>query len=283
MKTNPLHSRILALVVALAVLVMAGCASRPANPDDPLERFNRAMFSFNEGVDKAVIRPVATVYDTVTPSPVKTGVGNFFGNLGDLWIGFNNILQGKVGNGMSDWMRFLVNSTFGLFGLLDVASEMGLQKNDEDFGQTLAVWGVGEGPYVVLPIFGPRTLRDAAVLPVDVQGDPVWRLEHVPTRNTLTGVRMAHNRARLLGLEKTLDEGTLDPYAFTRDFYLQQRRYKVHDGNPPIEYEDFDLDEEASILPVETESDVVARSSIERLELVSMVEMDPASSMFVIR
>ncbi len=283
MRAIQLRSKTIAVLVACVVLLASGCASRPSNPDDPLERYNRAMFSFNDGVDRAIVRPLATVYDTVAPRPVQTGVGNFFGNLGDIWVGFNNMLQGKVGAGLSDWMRFLVNSTFGLFGLLDVASEMGLQKNDEDFGQTLAVWGVGEGPYFVVPFFGPSTLRDAAVLPVDVLGDPVWGTDHVPTRNTLTGLRLAHQRARLLGLEKTLDEGTLDKYAFTRDFYLQQRRYKVYDGNPPIEYEDFDFDEEASLVPVETESDIVARSAVERLELVSMIETDPRSSMFVIR
>lgn len=239
MKIIPHSGRQLVALLACCALVLGGCATRPANPDDPLERFNRAMFSFNEGVDKAVVRPAAKAYDTVAPRPVRIGVGNFFSNLGDLWIGFNNMLQGKFADGISDWMRFAVNSTFGIFGLLDVASEAGLPKNDEDFGQTLAVWGVGEGPFVVLPFFGPRTFRDAVVLPVDLKGDPVWTIDHVATRNTFTGVRLVHNRANLLGLDKTFDEASLDKYAFLRDFYLQQRRYKVHDGAPPTEYEDF--------------------------------------------
>ena len=259
------RSRAFALLIACAVLVAGGCASVPGNPDDPLERYNQVMFSFNERVDKAVARPLATVYDTLAPTPVQTGVGNFFGNLADIWIGFNNILQGKVGAGVSDWMRFLVNSTLGIFGLLDVASEMELQKNDEDFGQTLAVWGVGEGPYFVVPFFGPSTLRDVAVLPLDGAGDPVWRMAHVPTRNTLAGLRIADKRARLLGFEKTLDEGTLDKYTFTRNFHLQQRRAKVHDGKPPMEYEDFEPDGEASLVPAATQPKSDERSAAERL------------------
>lgn len=259
------RSRAFALLIACAVLVAGGCASVPGNPDDPLERYNQVMFGFNERVDKAVARPLATVYDTLAPTPVQTGVGNFFGNLADIWIGFNNILQGKVGAGVSDWMRFLVNSTLGIFGLLDVASEMELQKNDEDFGQTLAVWGVGEGPYFVVPFFGPSTLRDAAVLPLDGAGDPVWRMAHVPTRNTLAGLRIADKRARLLGFEKTLDEGTLDKYTFTRNFHLQQRRAKVHDGKPPMEYEDFEPDGEASLVPAATQPASDERSAAERL------------------
>jgi phospholipid-binding lipoprotein MlaA len=220
---------------------MSGCASRPANPDDPLESYNRAVFSFNEGADRAVIRPMARVYDAVTPKPVQTGVGNFFANLGDLWIGLNNILQGKVADGLSDWMRFAVNTTLGVAGLLDVASEMNLPKHDEDLGQTLGKWGVGEGAYFVVPLMGPRTVRDTMVLPLDLKGDNVWTMDHVRTRNVLSGVRFAHKRAQLLSVERTLEEGALDKYSFTRDFYLQQRRYKVHDGNVPIVYENYDL------------------------------------------
>lgn len=269
-----MHSmnRLLALVLALLTLGLAGCASTPRNPDDPLERYNRAMFAVNDGVDRALVRPAAQIYEAVTPGFVRTGVGNFFGNLADVWIGFNNILQGKVGDGMSDWMRFMVNSTFGIFGLLDVASEMGLEKHDEDFGQTLAVWGVGEGPYVVLPLLGPRTLRDAAVLPVDMKGDPAWTISHGQTRAAVTALRVVHGRARLLPLDATLDEA-LDRYAFVRDSYLQRRRFLVHDGNPPIDYEDFD-GESASLLPVRTMSDAVAEMAIDSLELVTLVEAD---------
>ncbi|HRP96682.1 MAG TPA: VacJ family lipoprotein [Rhodocyclaceae bacterium] len=270
-------------VLACLALVLGGCATRVPNPDDPLERLNRAMFSFNEGVDKAVLRPAAQVYDTVTPQPVRTGVGNFFSNLGDLWIGFNNMLQGKFGDGFSDWMRFGLNSTFGIVGLLDVATEAGLPKNDEDLGQTLAVWGVGEGAFVVLPFFGPRTLRDAAVLPVDMKGDQVWTVDHVATRNTFTALRLVHNRANLLGLDKTFDEASLDKYAFMRDFYLQQRRYKVHDGAPPIEYEDFNGDGLGPQTGNASAADRVAHAALGRLELIDAAEVDHASKPLVSR
>ena len=226
-------------VLAVALLV-SGCASRPANPDDPLEGFNRAMYGFNDRVDRAVLKPAAEIYEAVTPSPVRTGVGNFFSNLGDVWIGANNILQGKVADGLSDWMRVALNSTFGLAGLLDIATEAGLPKHDEDFGQTLAVWGVGEGPYVVVPFFGPRTLRDAAAIPVNMYENDVWGIDHVRTRNSMVGLRLTHQRLRLLGLDQTLETATTDPYAYVRDFYLQQRRYKVFDGNVPVGYDDED-------------------------------------------
>jgi len=272
----------LLLLVSCSMFVLSGCASTPPNPDDPLERYNRAMYSFNDGVDKVVVRPAAKAYETVTPRLVRTGVGNFFGNLGDVWIGLNSMLQGKVGDAFSDWMRFMVNTTFGVAGVFDVATEMGLPKNDEDFGQTLAVWGVGEGPFVVLPLLGPRTLRDAMALPVDWQGDPVASIDHSRTRASFIGLRVVHGRANLLGIDKTLAEA-LDPYAFTRDFYLQQRRYKVYDGNPPIEYEDFDLENEASLMPVRGSSDALAEAALESLQLVSLLEADAGSSSFAIR
>lgn len=271
----------LLLAVVLAALTLGGCASAPANPDDPLERFNRAMFSFNEGVDKAVLKPTAEVYETITPKVVRTGVGNFFGNLGDPWIALNNMLQGKVADGMSDLMRFVVNSTLGVLGMLDIATDMGLNKNDEDFGQTLAVWGVGEGPFVVLPLLGPSTLRDTAALPVDWQGNLIATVDHVPTRNTFLGLRAVHGRSTLLGAEKTLEEGALDKYAFTRDFFLQQRRYKVRDGDVPLEYEDFDNG--VSMLPVRGEADALAEIAVESLELVSLLEAAPEFEQFVIR
>lgn len=272
----------LLLLVSCALLVLSGCASTPPNPDDPLERYNRAMYTFNDGVDTALVRPVAQAYEAVTPSVVRTGVGNFFGNLEDLWIGVNSFLQGKVGDAFTDWMRFTFNTTLGLAGLIDIASEMGLAKNDEDFGQTLAVWGVGEGPFVVLPLLGPRTLRDAMALPVDWQGDPVGAIDHSRTRASFSVLRIVHGRASILGIDKTLSE-TLDPYAFTRDFYLQQRRYKVFDGNPPVEYEDFDLKNGTSGAPLRSASDALVESALDSLQLVELLEADPASATFVIR
>jgi phospholipid-binding lipoprotein MlaA len=252
--------------LACGVILASGCASTPRNSDDPLEGYNRAMFAFNENLDKALVKPVAQAYDYVTPKPVQTGVGNFFSNLADPWIGLNNMLQGKPAEAFSDWMRFMVNSVFGIFGLLDIASEARLPKHDEDFGQTLAVWGVGEGPYFVVPFFGPRTVRDAAVLPVDLAGDKIWRAGHVPTRNAIRVLDVTHTRATLLGADRTLEESTFDKYAYLRDFYLQQRRYKVHDGNPPVEYEDFN----GASLPGQPPrlADVAAVAAIARLELV---------------
>ncbi len=270
------------LAVVLLAFALGGCASVPANPEDPLERYNRAMFAVNDGLDRAVLRPTAKAYEAVTPRLVRTGVGNFFGNIEDIWIGFNNILQGKVGDGMSDWMRFMVNSTFGVAGLFDIASEMGLQKNDEDFGQTLAVWGVGEGPHVVLPFFGSRTLRDAFALPVDMRADLASSIEHVPTRNSVRALRIVNTRASLLGFDSTLDEA-IDRYAFVRDFYLQQRRYKVSDGNVPLEYEDFDAQNGVSSLPVRSHTDALVEVAVESLELVSLVESDRRADAFVIR
>ena len=268
---NPILSRAFVLLLASVMLVMTGCASNPRNPDDPLEGYNRAMFKFNEGVDKAVVKPVAQAYQTAVPQLVRTGIGNVFGNLGDVWVGINNLLQGKVGDGMSDLMRFAVNSTFGILGIFDVASEMGLQKHDEDFGQTLAVWGVNEGPYFVVPFLGPRTVRDAVVLPVDMRGNGLVQIDHVPTRNTVLATRIVHVRSVLLGTDRTL-EGQLDKYAFVRDAYLQNRRYKVHDGNPPVEYEDFDRNGNSSRnLPrYETYADAMALAAIGRMEFVGV-------------
>jgi phospholipid-binding lipoprotein MlaA len=236
------------LLASAMLLLAAGCASAPS--DDPLEPFNRSMFSFNEKLDSAVTKPVAKGYVAVTPAPVRTWVSNFFSNLQDPWIAFNSLLQGKPVEAINGFMRFVFNTTLGIGGLLDISTEAGLPKYDEDFGQTLAVWGVKEGPFIVLPLFGSRTLRDAAALPLDVAAESPWTLPYgnpvvhdSKTRYGLSGLKLVNERARLLGLERTLDEGTLDKYRYVRDFYLQQRRFKVHDGNVPLEYDDFDNDE----------------------------------------
>lgn len=254
---------------ALSAALLTGCATT-ANPNDPLEGFNRAMFSFNDQVDKAVVKPAAQVYEAVLPSPVRTGVGNVFGNLGDPWIALNNMLQGKFAEGMSDLMRFALNSTWGLLGLLDIASEAGLPKHDEDLGQTLGRWGVGEGAYIVLPFFGPRTVRDTMALPADFMANEPFSIEHVATRNTVLGTRIVHGRSVLLGADHTLEEAALDRYAFVRDFYLEQRRYKVDDGRRERVYEDFD---EQSAAPLGDEVDAAATAAVERLELVGIGEL----------
>ena len=227
----------------LAVLLLAGCGT-VAHPDprDPWEGYNRAMTRFNDGVDKAVIKPVATVYKEVLPSPVRTGVGNFFGNLGDAWSFVNNVLQAKPEGALHSFWRVVVNTSIGLGGLFDPATEMHLVRHREDFGQTLGHWGADSGPYLVLPILGPSTLRDTIALPVDYLGRPQAQISDVPVRNSFTVLEVIDTRARLLGVEQLLDQAALDPYSFQRDAFLQKRRNDIRDGEPPEE-ERYDLDE----------------------------------------
>ncbi|HTY98735.1 MAG TPA: VacJ family lipoprotein [Rhodocyclaceae bacterium] len=227
--------RLATLVAAAALtLTLGGCATS-GNPKDPIEGFNRAVFAFNEGLDTAIIRPVAVGYDKVMPSPVRTGVSNFFGNIADLAIALNNLLQGKVPEAASDAGRFLMNTTVGILGVFDVASTVGLEKHDEDFGQTFGRWGVGPGAYVVVPFFGPRDVRDTVGLVLDVKADPVAHLNNIANRNTLLAVRIISDRADLLPADKVIEEAALDKYSYIRDAYLQRRRSKVYDGNPPHE------------------------------------------------
>lgn len=217
--------------LALGVTVMlAGCAG--PNPRDPYEGYNRAMFSFNDTVDTYALKPVATAYKNVTPGFVQTGVNNFFGNLGDAWSAVNNLLQGKGQDGMSDVARFALNSTLGIAGLFDIASEAGLQKHKEDFGQTLGVWGVESGPYLVLPLLGPSTVRDTVALPVDISGD-IWRYkEPTNVRNIGTVLRVVDTRAGLLDASSLFEDAALDRYEFLRDGYLQRRESQIHpDGD----------------------------------------------------
>lgn len=236
MKTMlPARIKSLSLAVAAAGL-LAGCASS-GNPKDPIEGFNRAMFAFNEGLDSAIIKPVATGYEAVLPSPVRTGVTNFFGNIADLLIGVNNLLQGKGSEAVSDLGRVVINSTVGLLGIFDVASEAGLEKHNEDFGQTFGRWGVGSGAYVVIPVFGPRTARDTAGLILDVAADPVTHVTPNAERNVLLVLRAVNDRANLLPADKVVEEAALDKYSYIRDAYLQRRRNLIYDGNAPREPE----------------------------------------------
>jgi phospholipid-binding lipoprotein MlaA len=169
------------------------------------------------------------------PAFVRTGVANFFGNIADVFIAVNNLLQGKPAEAASDAGRFIFNSTFGILGIFDVASEAGLEKHEEDFGQTFGRWGAGPGAYLVVPVFGPRDVRDAAGLVLDMATDPVGQVSNVPTRNTLSAVRLVSGRAALLPADKVIEEAALDKYSYVRDAYLQRRRNLVHDGNPPRE------------------------------------------------
>jgi len=231
MSSTPKHLRQAALALGVT-LMLAGCAG--PNPRDPYESYNRAVFSFNDTVDTYALKPVATVYRDVTPSFVQTGVGNFFGNLGDAWTAVNNLLQGKGEAGMTDITRFALNSTLGILGLFDIASEAGLQKHKEDFGQTLGTWGVSSGPYLMLPLLGPSTVRDTVALPADFAGN-IWRYKDpVHVRNIGTGVDLVDTRASLLDATSMLEDAALDRYEFIRDGYMQRRESQIHpDGDGP--------------------------------------------------
>ena len=216
--------RVAALCVVFAT---SGCAT--TNPNDPFEPFNRTMFRFNDKLDEAALKPAAQAYSHL-PSFVQTGVSNFFGNLADVWTSINELLQGKAADGVTDVMRVAVNSTFGIGGLIDIGSEAGMPKHNEDFGQTLGFWGVKPGPYVVLPLFGPSTLRDTVATPVDLLGDPWYYERPVRWRNTGTVLRIVNQRAALLNASNLLEDAALDRYEFVRDAYLQRRDSRVHDG-----------------------------------------------------
>jgi phospholipid-binding lipoprotein MlaA len=231
--------RIAALV---SVAALGGCATTAPDPRDPIEPVNRAVFEFNEQVDRFAIKPVAEAYTAVTPEIVRTGVRNFFSNLRDPWIGVNNLLQGKVDEGLSDLFRFITNSTFGLAGLTDIASDMGMEKHNEDFGQTMGRWGLEPGAYLVLPILGPSSVRDGAGLIADGFAYLPWRLptdlefnNRVAWRTGLTILDTVNIRANLLGTTGLLEEAALDRYVFVRNAYFQRRRSLVYDGNPPPE------------------------------------------------
>lgn len=229
-----------ALLATLALAAASGCAtvSGPPNPKDPWEGYNRSMYEFNDTVDKAVLKPIAQGYDKVTPGFVQQGVSNFFDNLQDLSTGLNNLLQGKFAEGAGDLGRLVVNSTIGILGLWDVATPMGLEKHNEDFGQTLGWWGVPPGPFFVIPLFGLSTLRDAPARYVDPSFAYNRQIGDVAVRNSLYGLDVVRTRAHLLKAEKVLDEAAIDKYSFTRDAWLQRRRNMVFDGKPPKDPDD---------------------------------------------
>lgn len=227
-----------------AIALTSGCAAPGANtPSDPLESFNRGVYQFNDAVDKAIAKPVAQGYDAVMPLPGKIMVSNFFSNLDDVIVTANDLLQLKFNQAASDGSRFLFNTTFGIFGLLEVTSR--LEKHDEDFGQTLGYWGIDSGPYIVLPLLGPSTLRDGVGLYADSRPSKLRRVSHMRTRNQLYITKAISRRAELLEQEKVLDEAVIDRYAFIRDAYLLRRQSLVHDGNPPRrQYDEYDDEED---------------------------------------
>ncbi|MCE2690315.1 MAG: VacJ family lipoprotein [Rubrivivax sp.] len=205
---------------------------------DPLEGLNRGVFAFNEAVDRAVLKPLATAYREVLPSPVRTGVDNVFGNVGDAWSAMNHLLQGKVKSALEMTVRVTTNTVFGLGGLFDLASDAGLERHPEDFGQTLGKWGFGPGPYLVLPFYGASSLRDAAGLPLDRQASLPGIVHDETYRWSLTTLELVHARAGLLSATNLLEQVAFDKYSFVRDSYLARRRSLVFDGNPPEEPEE---------------------------------------------
>ena len=242
-------ARFRGVLAGLVLLVLQGCASAPnANPRDPWESFNRQVHGFNEGLDEAFVKPVAIAYQDVTPALLRTGVSNFFGNLSDVWSLVNNVLQLKPKESVETLARVGVNTTIGLAGVLDVATELKLEKHSEDFGQTLGRWGVPTGPYLVLPLLGPSTLRDTAAMPVNWRGNLISGVDDSAVRNSLTALRVVDLRAGLLRTGRMIDSAALDKYSFTRDAYLQRRRSLIRGAidelNSPPE-ERYDLPEPA--------------------------------------
>ncbi|HSV57511.1 MAG TPA: VacJ family lipoprotein [Variovorax sp.] len=223
-----------AAAIAIAAACLAGGASaQEANPADPLEGFNRGVTRFNDVVDEAVMRPIAVAYEKVVPQLLRTGVNNFFNNLTDVWSFANSVMQLRGQQSAQTFMRVNVNTFFGVGGFLDVASEAGIERHREDFGQTLGRWGVGPGPYLVLPILGPSTVRDTAALPVDYVGGLISNVDNIPLRNSMYALRLVDARADLLKVDRLLRDAALDKYSLTRDVFLQRRRNDVYDGNPP--------------------------------------------------
>jgi phospholipid-binding lipoprotein MlaA len=226
----------------------ATTASKPqGSKKDPLEGWNRKVFSFNEAIDTAVLKPVAQAYKDVVPEYVRGLVGNVFGNIADAWSTVNHLLQGKFEDSLKMGFRVVTNSVFGIGGLLDIGTEIGLEKQSEDFGQTLGRWGMPSGPYVMLPVLGPSTLRDTAALPVDMQAGPTALIDD--TRAKLLGItllQVVNTRAVLLGASRVLDDVALDKYSFLRDAYLARRQNQVYDGNPPASPDEEDEADAAS-------------------------------------
>jgi phospholipid-binding lipoprotein MlaA len=226
-----------AVVALLAALLLSACASAPGRVDDPFEPFNRAMYAVNKPIDDHVMRPIAQAYVDYVPKLVRQGVSNVFGNIDDLFSGINSLLQGKTDKAGNDFGRIVVNM-WGLGGLIDIASDLGIPKGNEDFGQTFGYWGIPQGPYLFVPLWGPTTVRDGTGSLIRVWYGPVGYLPYVPVRNIIYGIGAIDLRAQALGTSSLIDQASLDPYTFVRRAYLQKRQYDVYDGSPPKEKDD---------------------------------------------
>lgn len=232
-----------------AAVVLGGCASTHNNPKDPFESYNRTMYQINDTVDKAVVKPVAKGYNAVVPEPGRMIVSNFFSNLDDVVVTANDLLELQVKRAASDTGRFVVNTTVGLLGVADVATAVGLEKHHKDFGQTLGYWGIGSGPYVVLPLLGPSSVRDTVGLYADTRVNQLRKIRHVDTRNEALVTDFVDKRADLLSAEKILDEAAPDRYAFIRDAYLQRRQSLIDEDNPQPRKKKYEDEEEEDAKP----------------------------------
>jgi len=247
------------MLLVLIVFITSGCVSIPGEPDpnDPWEPFNRSMYDFNDGIDKDIVAPLADQYLKL-PDGGRTAIYNFFANLGYPTTAINQFLQGKFEKGFEDTMRFIFNTTFGLFGFIDIAGPSGLERHDEDFGQTFAVWGIPQGNYLTLPVLGPRTVRSAVGWPLDFLTKPLRWIDTGGEFLALVGLDIVQIRARLAPAIRLRDETAFDPYIFTREAYLQQRLNLIYDGNPPVkELEDLDLLDESRLLEEENSEDKI--------------------------
>jgi phospholipid-binding lipoprotein MlaA len=275
--------RLIVIATLVVGVLLQGCAST-ASPNatnmasdrggsDPFESMNRVTASFNAGLDAMLVKPAAQAYKFVTPPPIRMMVGNFFGNLSDLWTGTNNLLQGKPKAAVSDFTRFTLNTVWGLLGLVDIASDLGLEKHNEDFGQTLGVWGVSPGPYLVLPILGPSSVRDTAGLIPDSFASPLRSIKHQSTYYSFLGARAIDTRAGFLSAERFMDSASLDDYAFFRNGFFQRRFSQIYDGNPPEQavpkYDDDEKDDKKpDVKATEKLVDKMLENEIERATLL---------------
>ena len=228
---------LLRIAAAAAVALVAGCASTPSNVD-PLEPMNRALYHVHDVLDTNIVKPVAESYVSVVPQFMRTGFANVFNNIDDLFSAVNGLLQGKLDKAGNDLGRVMINTMFGLGGLIDVAADLNIERGNEDFGQTFAVWGFPQGPYLFIPLFGPTTFRDGAGVIVRIALGPVGYVPNVPVRNSIYGVGYVDLRSQALESGSLVDTAALDRYIFIRNAYLQRRRYLIYDGKPPPEPED---------------------------------------------
>jgi phospholipid-binding lipoprotein MlaA len=230
-------NKVARLLTLVAAVLLAGCAAAPSKVD-PLEPMNRALYAVHDVVDTNVVKPIAQGYVDIIPYFIRKGISNVFNNIEDAFSALNGTLQGKFDKAGNDMGRVMVNSLFGVVGLIDVASDIGIERGDEDFGQTFAYWGIPAGPYLFIPLFGPTTVRDGTGVIIRIAAGPVGFIPDVPLRNSLYGVGFIDQRSQLLGVGELVDTAALDRYTFIRNAYFQRRRYLIYDGKPPPEAEE---------------------------------------------